>query len=754
MVEQQLHRLQEPVATFSHDQLHEQPLHPSPPACGGDGAGGRSGDGVVGVDDGAAPTTATAAAAAPAAVRDGCVLWRDARRGLVSRPLTLIATTPGSSFRSTAPLASPPASPPPSPLAEPPPAALPLAQLPVVDPASFGSCQLSHAGSDDGGGAAGDGQRGTEPSYRAAAAAVCGDECTDIAHHDNERQLTSPLAAECAAIGGGAEAADGRPQRDQGAGAVAAAPAGPADTEVPAPAPAPAPAPPLPQQQDSHLHRHSTPGTPMTSEGGDVFDAFAAQEPRERGTTLSGGGGRGSLPLVSTTLVQEPPADPRVSRAALPPEYDVRAVLLAARMGLAAVAFAAVVAAVAAAALSLVGWRQLLVLVAAAEAAFAMGYRRRYAALNAQPPRHAPERGHGLRAFNRLLEVTRQSSYVINADEYLSSWFCGADPGVIRQDNLADLLAYGFWYKSREEMQAEGQGPMLSRCVEQLMDAFGKPLPPGHTPGLTSMTHLWEPLRVGYRPLMLYAGTEVLALLCRAALLAMGFRLGSVPEAGGMLVAAAGMELPTAAGVGAGAGPGAQRRQQWAAAGGAQPQEPQEQQPSRGSVTPVVLLHGVGLGLLPYLNMLRCLRAAGLPILALEYKHVSLRLCSIIPSADDIAAALLRLMDRAGLEQACVVGHSYGTFVASRLAQVHPDRLQSLVLMDPVCFGMFLPHLLANFIYRKPRTSDLWTYIQDLTINFLSRDLHCAAAMCRRFYWSDLNLWPQWATRPADPFAS
>ncbi len=26
---------------------------------------------------------------------------------------------------------------------------------------------------------------------------------------------------------------------------------------------------------------------------------------------------------------------------------------------------------------------------------------------------------------------------------------------------------------------------------------------------------------------------------------------------------------------------------------------------------------------------------------------------------------------------------------------------------------------------------------------FLGRDMHCAAAVCRRFYWSDLNLWPQ-----------
>lgn len=38
--------------------------------------------------------------------------------------------------------------------------------------------------------------------------------------------------------------------------------------------------------------------------------------------------------------------------------------------------------------------------------------------------------------------------------------------------------------------------------------------------------------------------------------------------------------------------------------------------------------------------------------------------------------------------QACVVAHSYGTFVASRLVQAHgPRAVGSLALIDPVCFG-------------------------------------------------------------------
>lgn len=43
-----------------------------------------------------------------------------------------------------------------------------------------------------------------------------------------------------------------------------------------------------------------------------------------------------------------------------------------------------------------------------------------------------------------------------------------------------------------------------------------------------------------------------------------------------------------------------------------------------------------------------------------------------------------------------------GTFIAGRLARLHSDRVRSLCLIDPVCFGMFMPQLLCNFLYSVP----------------------------------------------------
>lgn len=53
-----------------------------------------------------------------------------------------------------------------------------------------------------------------------------------------------------------------------------------------------------------------------------------------------------------------------------------------------------------------------------------------------------------------------------------------------------------------------------------------------------------------------------------------------------------------------------------------------------------------------------------------------------------MTSAILAVLDAEGTSKVCVVGHSYGTLLASRLVKRFPSRLHSLVLVDPVCFTM------------------------------------------------------------------
>ncbi|MBV9839500.1 MAG: alpha/beta fold hydrolase [Solirubrobacterales bacterium] len=46
------------------------------------------------------------------------------------------------------------------------------------------------------------------------------------------------------------------------------------------------------------------------------------------------------------------------------------------------------------------------------------------------------------------------------------------------------------------------------------------------------------------------------------------------------------------------------------------------------------------------------------------------------------AQDMLAILDHLGLERALVVGHSLGAYIAARLADDHPDRVQALILVD------------------------------------------------------------------------
>ncbi len=60
-------------------------------------------------------------------------------------------------------------------------------------------------------------------------------------------------------------------------------------------------------------------------------------------------------------------------------------------------------------------------------------------------------------------------------------------------------------------------------------------------------------------------------------------------------------------------------------------------------------------------------------IILVEHDHISLRLHSSKLLFDSTAHTLKGIVIRAGFSKACIVGHSFGTFVASRLCKLHPE---------------------------------------------------------------------------------
>ena len=84
---------------------------------------------------------------------------------------------------------------------------------------------------------------------------------------------------------------------------------------------------------------------------------------------------------------------------------------------------------------------------------------------------------------------------------------------------------------------------------------------------------------------------------------------------------------------------------------------------------------------LPYLHLLHKLGGAcpASQIILLELPAVSLRLNQRAPDVDAIAHAAVAAAAQHARLPACFVGHSFGTFCVSRVVQLHPAAVHSVV---------------------------------------------------------------------------
>ena len=124
-----------------------------------------------------------------------------------------------------------------------------------------------------------------------------------------------------------------------------------------------------------------------------------------------------------------------------------------------------------------------------------------------------------------------------------------------------------------------------------------------------------EPLTASYRPLVFYLLMEAVAAATHVALRLMGFRAAATPNGCAQVY----VWTPPAA----------------AAATDATDATAAEE------TEPLVFLHGIGLGLTPYVRMLGRLVAGAAgrrAVYAVQYKHVSMRLTTRIPAPHEVAA--------------------------------------------------------------------------------------------------------------------
>lgn len=78
---------------------------------------------------------------------------------------------------------------------------------------------------------------------------------------------------------------------------------------------------------------------------------------------------------------------------------------------------------------------------------------------------------------------------------------------------------------------------------------------------------------------------------------------------------------------------------------------------------------------------------------------------------------------------------SYGTACLSWIAQKCPQYVANLIFIDPICFGLFEPYIIYNFVYRTPhRLGQLYMYY------FVCREMGISYVISRHFWWTQNNL--------------
>ncbi|KAJ9084340.1 hypothetical protein DSO57_1025626 [Entomophthora muscae] len=168
-------------------------------------------------------------------------------------------------------------------------------------------------------------------------------------------------------------------------------------------------------------------------------------------------------------------------------------------------------------------------------------------------------------------------------------------------------------------------------------------------------------------------------------------------------------------------------------------------QPVKEEGTPIMFIHGISAGFVPYVMMLVKL-ANQFPhrqIILLEVPHIAMELTTAIPDRGATLDAIDAIATKHGILKFSLSAHSYGTLMASWIIRNRPSLVAKLSLVDPVCFRLWDATLAHNFLYAKPIS-----FMHDLIRNFVTKEYLITHSVSREVYWSQMVLFPSDITVP------
>jgi pimeloyl-ACP methyl ester carboxylesterase len=282
-------------------------------------------------------------------------------------------------------------------------------------------------------------------------------------------------------------------------------------------------------------------------------------------------------------------------------------------------------------------------------------------------------------------------------EDFVVGWFYDAPLATITREDVENWLAWGCFSTTWEMLVPESRSEALLvlEMIEQRLKYRFPPRGPGQEP-VACMRFTIEPMEWTHKPLMFYAMTQgLLGGLGTLSLWNEGFSRHHT-------------------GV----------YDYWV-------RMPSTEEGRRR--TPIFFVHGIGVGLVMYLEMIKALNTHDCPIICLELPFISSNIAPKVPNISEQVESIDAIFERWGLTKAMFVGHSYGSVILSWMAQQLPSRVAGLVFIDPVVMMLNLKNILFNFLYKHEGDGK----ISDL----IGTELHINNALRRNFWWYRNIVW-------------
>lgn len=289
--------------------------------------------------------------------------------------------------------------------------------------------------------------------------------------------------------------------------------------------------------------------------------------------------------------------------------------------------------------------------------------------------------------------------------EEIESWLC--------RGNVQEWIAH-YWFRGATPQELKALRPKeyeeLKRLVHMVLENAGLPhLPDGRNPRVRCFRIMTDPLLVENRPLAVYLGTSLLCpLLTSQVMVRLGFRRERM---GGLSY--------------------------WHR----QPRTlvPGDQDIAGPRQTPLVFVHGLGVGLVPYYLFIRRLsRRHSAHLYVPELPFLAMAPWESVPSAREVVAQMQDMLAANGHTCAHFVGHSFGAVVVSWMMKMSPSSVVYATLMDPAQFLVMKADVLNKVLKGMPKTP-----FEMLIRFFAFRELFTVNLLCRNFFWEQSNMWPE-----------